>query len=159
MKFDSDKLEKISTDDLANTFYSIEWILNRRNLLPIKKNAENVVKIYVDRSCNMATVYFNREHMMTGNFHDFHPGCHGGLLSVIGTLANSTFYGYTGLAEMLKKYTMGLMNTVGGNRNGDDVSVVIKQYTGKWSHGSRPWRSLKHIKTDGVNVEQNMLIA
>jgi len=38
---------------------------------------EIVIHVKVDDSCDMAAVYIDEECVMSGNFWDFHPGCHG----------------------------------------------------------------------------------
>lgn len=38
---------------------------------------KNIIEIKIDESCDMAAVYLNGELIMSGNFWDFHPGCHG----------------------------------------------------------------------------------
>ena len=37
----------------------------------------NKIIIYRDESCEMAELYLNDECIMSGNYWDFHPGCHG----------------------------------------------------------------------------------
>lgn len=38
---------------------------------------KNIIEIKVDKSCEMAQVSLNDKIVMSGNFWDFHPGCHG----------------------------------------------------------------------------------
>lgn len=38
---------------------------------------KNIIKAFVDDSCEMAKVTLNGKCVMEGNFWDFHPGCHG----------------------------------------------------------------------------------
>ena len=38
---------------------------------------KNIIEIKVDKSCEIAQVSLNGEIVMSGNFWDFHPGCHG----------------------------------------------------------------------------------
>jgi hypothetical protein len=37
----------------------------------------NIIKIIREPHFEMAYVYLNDEHIMSGNYWDFHPGCHG----------------------------------------------------------------------------------
>lgn len=37
----------------------------------------NLIEVFVDKSCDMACVKFNGEFVLEGNYWDFHPGCHG----------------------------------------------------------------------------------
>ena len=38
---------------------------------------KHVILVKTDRSCEMAAVYLNDELVMSGNYWDFHNGCHG----------------------------------------------------------------------------------
>lgn len=59
---------------LSDDEFDVECYLDERN---IKTRKNNVVKIQIDRSCDMERVEVNGKEIMEGNSHDFHPGCHG----------------------------------------------------------------------------------
>lgn len=56
---------------------------------------KNIIEIKVDKSCEMAQVSLNGEIVMSGNFWDFHPGCHG-------IVKYGDFKGYSDLARSIK---------------------------------------------------------
>ena len=56
----------------------------------------NLIEIFVDPSCEMASVRLNGECVMSGNYWDFHPRCHG-------IYEYGDFKGYTGLANAIAK--------------------------------------------------------
>ena len=79
--------DKTKTEKLVDECDDIIWTLNQRNdILPVKRKGKNVIKVIIDTSCEMAEVSLNGECLMMGNFWDFHPGCHGGVLRVLGYL-------------------------------------------------------------------------
>lgn len=41
---------------------------------------KNIILLKEDFSCEMAEVYLNGEEIFTGNFWDYHRGCHGNIL-------------------------------------------------------------------------------
>lgn len=55
---------------------------------------QNVIEIFVDEGCEMASVHLNGECVMSGNYWDFHPGCHG-------IHQYGDFNGYQGLANAI----------------------------------------------------------
>lgn len=79
------ELEETPLDILIDEYDTIGIILSRREILPID-DGTNVITIMRDKLCKMAEVMVNGKTLMMGNFHDFHPGCHGGLVRVLGEL-------------------------------------------------------------------------
>lgn len=57
----------------------------------MEEEKETVISVLVDRSCEMAKVSIDDKCVMSGNFWDFHPGCHG--INQYGD-----FYGFDDLA-------------------------------------------------------------
>jgi len=59
---------------------------------------EIIISVLVDRSCDMAKVSIDDKCVMSGNFWDFHPGCHG--INQYGD-----FYGFDDLAiRIMRKF-------------------------------------------------------
>jgi hypothetical protein len=59
---------------------------------------ETIISVLVDRSCDMAKVSIDDKCVMSGNFWDFHPGCHG--INQYGD-----FYGFDDLAiKIMRKF-------------------------------------------------------
>jgi hypothetical protein len=59
---------------------------------------EIIISVLVDRSCDMAKVSIDDKCVMSGNFWDFHPGCHG--INQYGD-----FYGFDDLAiKIMRKF-------------------------------------------------------
>lgn len=56
---------------------------------------KNTILVKTDSLCEMAEVWLNGELVMSGNFWDFHPGCHG--INKYGD-----FKGYTGLVNAIQ---------------------------------------------------------
>ena len=60
--------------------YERSDIKNKINFLEEKLSSMNddiIISIRVDKSCEMASVHIDDVLVMSGNFWDFHPGCHG----------------------------------------------------------------------------------
>lgn len=76
-----------------------------------------IITTSVDNDCNMAKVKVNNLLIMTGNFWDFHPGCHG--INLYGD-----FKTYWGLASKLKDYIRTQLPNC-------DVSLINSKYTYK----------------------------
>ncbi len=125
------QLDKVDTESLVSEFDNISHILNnRKDLLPIKQGKKNVIKIYRDTTCSMAQLRLNNAPLMEGNFWDFHPGCHGGLLRVIGVLAQSPWSSVDGLAYSIRKYICDISLS---------ADVEIQKYNAKYNVAEGTW--------------------
>jgi len=76
------------------------------------KSKDAIITVLVDESCEMADVSDNFGNGMSGNFWDFHPGCHG--ITKFGD-----FRGYNMFAEIIKAYHIG---------KGRKAKIVKKKY-------------------------------
>lgn len=70
---------------------------------------KNTIEVNVDNLSEMASVYLNGKHIMSGNFWDFHPNCHG-------IHEYGEFKGYRGLANAIAL-------KIG------DCEIITKRYT------------------------------
>ena len=80
----------------------------------VRRDEINVILLKEDSSCDMAEVELNGENIFTGNFWDYHPGCHGNILP-----ENYEWDGREGFVESLRSYIINL---------GEKVVIETKDY-------------------------------
>lgn len=75
------------------------------------ENTKNLIEIFVDPDCEMASVHLNGECVMSGNYWDFHPKCHGiyeyGDWNCYNGLANNIAHTVGNCSIVKKKYEYG----------------------------------------------------
>lgn len=130
-------IDKMSTEDIVNELDDMINILHRRDdIIPVIKG-NNVIKIYRDQSCKMACIKLNGVPLMEGNFWDFHPGCHGGKLRVLGYITGDhNWNSISGLRHMLVKYI-----TQPGSMSGQNCQVF--EYDAKYGMDNSCWTNIQ----------------
>lgn len=142
---------KKKTETLIEEADTLLWALRKRkDIIPLKNN-NNVIKVYKDPSCEMASVFLNGKELMMGNYWDFHPGCHGGALRVLGYITgNTSWQGVTGLISMLSNHIYNMRMRMDGYGIDSSAKTTIEIYHGTWTHNKRPWKNLKLQKSEIV---------
>jgi hypothetical protein len=139
-----DTIDKMSTSDILSDVDSMIHVLDRRDIVVLKK--KNIIKVYTDKSCSMAIVEVNGDHLMTGNYHDFHPGCHGGRLRVLGyMMGRPDWQGYTSLVRLVTDYIMQIANSLATSRLHSDTTVEVRYFEAKYCDDGE-WRKAKWDK-------------
>lgn len=74
---------------------------------------QHIINLKVDDYSEMATIYLDNKVIMTGNFWDFHPGCHG-------ITEWGDFRGYTGLIRAISEKL---------GKKGETVKLIKENYS------------------------------
>lgn len=128
-----EKINSLDTDVIISEVDTMLHILdNQKNIIPFKK--KNVITVISDSSCSMSCVTLNGEHMMTGNNWDFHPGCHGGRLRILGYLNGTpSWNGVSSLVILISDYIKNIARSLGDSRLSSDTTIEVKYYDAKYN--------------------------
>lgn len=80
----------------------------------VKVIDDNIIKVLLDKRCEMACIEVNSEVIMEGNYWDFHNSCHGGAFDLL-----PYFYRYRDLVEIFNNYFI---------KNNLNVKIIYDEY-------------------------------